>query len=165
MSSDGRVKRLSLQAELRANFNDFPVLGAPDTVVKAACRILLTTGILTGTKLVASKPTELDRRTADAASRILPELIRTHDMERQDRARSGCFWRLVSSSSTSIATCRTRRPCLWGSGMHRYPRTLLLWLLRRASSWRRTRSCCSRNRPHSMLVNTQWHFCSSEASR
>ena len=78
---DGAVTGDSLQAELRANFNDFLVLGAPDTTAKAACRTLLTTGILIDTKLVASKLTELDRWCGDAASRILAELILTHDRE------------------------------------------------------------------------------------
>ena len=92
---DGTVTGDSLQAELRANFNDFLVLGAPDTTAKAACRTLLTTGILIGTKLVASKLTELDRWCGDAASRILAELILTHDRECRARTElavvaSGC---------------------------------------------------------------------------
>ena len=75
----------SLQAESLAHFNDYLELVAPDATVKAACRTLLTTGILTGTELVASKLTELDRGTADAAFRILAELIVTHDRERRAR--------------------------------------------------------------------------------
>ena len=82
---DGAVTGDSLQAELRANFNDFLVLGAPDTTAKALCRTLLTIGILIGTKLVASKLAELDRWCGDTASRILAELILTHDRERRAR--------------------------------------------------------------------------------
>ena len=86
---------------------------------------------------MASKLIELDRRTADAASRILAEHILTHDRERRARtARSGCFSRL-SSSNTSIATWRTRRPWLWGDGMHCYRRD---WLQQRSRPTQRVSS-------------------------
>ena len=81
-------------------------------------------GILTGMKLVASKLAELDRRSGDAASRILAELILSDDRERCARTE-----RPVVSSGDCVfvqyldCDMQDETAWLWRGGMHCY-RTL-----------------------------------------